>query len=951
MELVREAILNSGNSSAGPDGIPFLVYRRLIDIAAPILHGILTLLTNDYTGSLADFNLARLCLIAKKNTGLVDDTRPISINNAENRLIASAIVLSIMPTCEKFCDSRQKLFIHGRKSTDHIRTLNEFFYSAEGQKKWALFLDTAKAFDSIDHSFIIETLRTQGFPQWLLNAVFNLLKDVHSFPSTSPNRTPLIPVTRGVKQGCPLSPILFALCYEPFLNYLSPPGSSTSLLAAADDICLYGHSLDDLLNKFPLIINFSSISGLGVNDDKTKLIASSNHTPLDLTAVSNSAWPKTKIVSAWTYLGILFGKDVTTSDIYEPVLDKAKARLASYRPALRSLSLYKKVLLVNTFVTTLFSYVYQFFIVPAEVRENYNKALVLATISYSGRAYKLCHLHAPTILGGLKQPLKDLWALNMQSLAKGRGFSSIRTKEDLNALAHGKWKTVHGVPVWAWSTSMRIRIQEDIATHDYLDSHSTWSPNNSASFERSSAAIYKDIVSRALYPDILDANIKKLARFFNKDKARATEVAERLYSALDNAGSKLPDRFHATQLQLLVNSIPTTWRLRMIPALRDETAALADFPCMLCGQAKDWIEHIFTPAHCPIIKKAILSLRYKQFLPSSLLDKLAEIDTPLFTHNYLSTLPLSCDLVRFVLYLSWAIWKTRHELNNGLHRDRAATRITSLLTSTFTTGESNAEEEKLAKKEKFSLFLASLQQDSIRVYTDGSANPNPGPCGAGAIIYFSSSVVRLYQPLNEGSNNTGEAWAIGMALTYLKQQKCLDSHIQLFTDSQITLGQLESGWRLKTNKKALHALQALRSEFSFLSLYKVPAHCGIHGNEEADTLANKGTSLSPPSTSPALFTYLKDDVHHGKRTRSSSPQSTSKRPRLSPPQSKRPPLPSLIQPPPAKRLRRSTRVDLNKTKKRQLPPAPIPAPPAKRSRSSKQKPPTPSLLDHFRRLP
>jgi hypothetical protein len=110
------------------------------------------------------------------------------------------------------------------------------------------------------------------------------------------------------------------------------------------------------------------------------------------------------------------------------------------------------------------------------------------------------------------------------------------------------------------------------------------------------------------------------------------------------------------------------------------------------------------------------------------------------------------------------------------------------------------------------------------------------------------------------------------------------------------LGVLESGWNFKTNKVALHALQALRAEFSSLSIYKVPAHCGIEGNEEADTLANVGTSLSPPLISPRLFAYLVQ-APHGKRAHPLPLQPAAKRARISPPNapSKRPLPPSQTQ--------------------------------------------------------
>ena len=109
--------------------------------------------------------------------------------------------------------------------------------------------------------------------------------------------------------------------------------------------------------------------------------------------------------------------------------------------------------------------------------------------------------------------------------------------------------------------------------------------------------------------------------------------------------------------------------------------------------------------------------------------------------------------------------------------------------------------------------------------------------------------------MKEGSNNDGENWAVGMALTYLKENGYSVLPTHLFTDSRVTLGQVESGWRFKKNKHVIHALHSLRAEFPLLQIFKVPAHCSIEGNEEADALADEGSSRSPPSQDPLLFSY------------------------------------------------------------------------------------------------
>jgi ribonuclease HI len=461
------------------------------------------------------------------------------------------------------------------------------------------------------------------------------------------------------------------------------------------------------------------------------------------------------------------------------------------------------------------------------------------------------HLYSRASLGGLKQPLKDLWALNIQSLVCNRGFSDIRSKRDLDDLDHGEWIENDKYIDWKWSTSMRITVQQDNATSEYLNSFSSWTPNLPNHFKRSRKQIYSELLAHSRDAVVIENNSVKLYRFTPSDT-----VVDNFHLTLDSIGKLLPDRIHATNLLLFCNSMPTTWRKRVTP-LRDQAAETQGFPCKLCGGPKDWVEHIFTPASCPSIKQALQQKALSRIIKPDLLEALQTSSLPLFTHAYLADLPLSPDLIRFVLCFNWAIWMTYFEIQEGLHPSRAPTRISQLCTSSFTSAEKDKASKKKEKKEKFSAFIKTLPSSAITAYTDGSAVPNPGPCGAGAIIYFHGDTdpVRLFKPLPEGTNNYGEAWAIGMALAYLRDHGHSNDEIILFTDSRVTLGQLESGWKFRTNKANIHALQAIRAGFTILLIYKVPAHCGIEENEEADTLANVGSSLSPPLLTPDRFEY------------------------------------------------------------------------------------------------
>jgi len=146
----------------------------------------------------------------------------------------------------------------------------------------------------------------------------------------------------------------------------------------------------------------------------------------------------------------------------------------------------------------------------------------------------------------------------------------------------------------------------------------------------------------------------------------------------------------------------------------------------------------------------------------------------------------------------------------------------------------------------------------ITIYTDGSAIPNPGPCGAGALFYLPEELKgaipeRIQASLGHGDNMAGEIWAIGMALKLVLESKVLQEpgkkwRIKILSDCSAAIGMVFQGWKaVKWIRLALQAsllLRKVRKKF-MVSTEWIPSHVGIWGNEEADLLAKEAARSIP----------------------------------------------------------------------------------------------------------
>lgn len=108
----------------------------------------------------------------------------------------------------------QTCAVPGRRITDNLTLLRDLiFYAQSNNLPLAVAgIDIEKAYDRVAHPFLFGVLEQMGFPDKFLRALRNLYADMTSQVLVNGVVSDPFNVNSGVRQGCPLTPVMFYLC-------------------------------------------------------------------------------------------------------------------------------------------------------------------------------------------------------------------------------------------------------------------------------------------------------------------------------------------------------------------------------------------------------------------------------------------------------------------------------------------------------------------------------------------------------------------------------------------------------------------------------------------------------------------------------------------------------------------------------------------------------------------
>lgn len=238
---------------------------------------------------LKQWNHAFIALVPKSShASSVTDYRPISCCTVFYKIISKILANRLCAIMGHIVDEAQMAFIKDRSIVENIHLAQELFRKYNRKKaspRCIMIMDLQKAYDTVHWEFLREAMTVMKFPpifvQWIMECV-----STNSFSiSVNGQMHGFFHGHRGLRQGDPLSPYLFAICLEMLSRSLKIAASSNDFnfhpkcealgithLAYADDLLLLSRgdlgSVEIMMNCLGI---FRDSAGLRPNALKSNL--------------------------------------------------------------------------------------------------------------------------------------------------------------------------------------------------------------------------------------------------------------------------------------------------------------------------------------------------------------------------------------------------------------------------------------------------------------------------------------------------------------------------------------------------------------------------------------------------------------------------------------------------------------------------------------------------------
>ncbi|XP_074292053.1 uncharacterized protein LOC141618891 [Silene latifolia] len=373
----KDGVTIPKDKSPGPDGYTSQFFKDAWDIIGDEIGG--AIMNFFESGKLlSQINSTVITLIPKVDRPTnVTHFRPISCCNVIYKTISKLLCNRLALVLPDIISRNQGAFVKGRSILENILICQDLvrYYSRKTVSSRSMFkLDLQKAYDTIEWGFVEQMLGALHFPEKFKGLIMSCITSTSFTLNLNGIQFGYFHGKRGLRQGDPMSPLIFTICMEyltRILDYATHQwyfryhplcaGIKLNHLLFADDLMLFCKGdVRSMMLLLRAISTFSASSGLRVNASKSEVIFNGVSDAVRADIVQISGFKEGQL--PLRYLGIPIQPGRLTRQDCNILLDRITAKIKGI--GARKLSYAGRLTLINSVLNTLHNYWASIFLIP-----------------------------------------------------------------------------------------------------------------------------------------------------------------------------------------------------------------------------------------------------------------------------------------------------------------------------------------------------------------------------------------------------------------------------------------------------------------------------------------------------------------------------------------------------------------------------------------------------------
>ena len=341
-----------------------------------------------------------LCCIPKpgKDRKSMENWRPLTLLNTDYKILSATIANRFKDVLPSVISNTQKGFLKGRFIGENTRLLYDIMCEAENRNIPGLLLmvDFRKAYDSLSWRYMHQVLQHYNFGENARKWIRVLYNNISSRVVNNGYISESFSLSRGVRQGDPLSPYLFILAVEPLATAVKRDENIKGITIqdlealisqyADDTFFTLDGSEESLSATLTMLDDFGKVSGLVINRGKTKAIwfGAKKKCKMKICKEWNLDWE----TDNFRVLGIIFNVNLDRMPIlnFENAISEIQKMLQRWQ--IRNLTLFGKITVIKTFALSKLNHILS--VIP-EPSQDFIKGLerILYNFLWNGKPDKI----------------------------------------------------------------------------------------------------------------------------------------------------------------------------------------------------------------------------------------------------------------------------------------------------------------------------------------------------------------------------------------------------------------------------------------------------------------------------------------------------------------------------------------------------------------------------------